>query len=142
MKMNKNETPKELTFEKRIEFLFMELEHEIKSYKEDMVKFIEDFKLNPVYAFEWSNSKFKSAARLRYIEFQMKNIKEILDGKSKSYKTLTSLFQDIAEEIVKQAKWNPSSSSQTSNIMEQYNKSAVAYFYDRFHNVTKYELVK
>lgn len=98
--------------------LVVRFQRKIDSCVESIEKFKEDLTSDPAHALSWSNSTFKVAATL--------NVLRQVNHDLESGTTVDDLKRGITNRIMHRSRYPAQSTSPTSNLIEQYELSALS----------------
>lgn len=86
------------------------------------VQFLENFNINPIYAFEWAQGPVETLAIANKCHIIKNMIEEVPEKVQK-------LQGYLLEEIIRESQWCNDSTSVFSNKVNQYKKSATSRIY-------------
>lgn len=131
--------------DKFMERLTRFIEGEERSANYTMEHFHKRMSLNANYAFEWSSDAFKASGQLwvaAWFHNVVKNVNEHKDEYNLLNNTqiVQMMQKHLTREVLRAAKYPPSSTSQPSNLAEQSKTAAMATLLEKINDLLQYEM--
>lgn len=103
------------------------LKRQMEASQASIAKFQADMGKNPVNALEWADAVYEATGRLRIAESILNAMEyQVAEGKTEE-EAYAIILTSLSAEVIRDMRYLPSSSSQSSNIMANYMRMAKAW---------------